>query len=119
MFWTLLVGGLVLTALVGRVAAQSGFDLGYSDRKPGAISLIGFLFFPFWIVLFILLATTAHFFPDVSGALMPYVSNFVFKLATGITFVAIATFPISVPLLIGIPVGFLAGYWTGRRSSGL
>ena len=118
MFWPLLVGGLVLTALVGRIAAQSGFDLGSSGRKPSAINLVGFLFFPFWILLFLLLAA-AHFFPAVGNAIMAFVPTFLFDFATGVTFVAIVGYPISVPLLIGIPAGFLGGYWMGRRSTKL
>ncbi|MDX8444479.1 hypothetical protein [Mesorhizobium captivum] len=116
MFWPLLVGGLVLTALVGRITAQSGFDLGSSGKRPSLVNLIGFLFFPFWILLLVLLAATAHFFPGASGALMPYVPTFLFNFATGIAFAAAVTFPVSVPLLIGIPVGFLSGYWKGRWS---
>ena len=95
--------GVLLMALVVRLTGQAGYELGRQRRRPSVMSAAGFLLFPS-------LALGPFVLPERVLTLLP---EALLSLLAGGSLAMLLLAPVLVPVLIGIPIGFLGGLTYG------
>ena len=108
MIWPIVFGALILLALLGRVAAQSGYDRAMFGARPSLFALVGIAF-----LCAIDMIALSGFLPDrrwIGSMVTVPIPSVVAQL-----FLALAlSFPLTFPAAVGMPLSMAGGFVVGR-----